>query len=811
MARIIFAFFAAILAHSAYAQDNPNTILVMDGSGSMWGQIDGVAKITIAQEVVSGLMDTLPEDQNIGLTVYGHRERGNCADIETIVAPGSETRDAIRNAVNAIKPLGKTPMTDSIIAAAEVLRYTEDSATVILVSDGVETCNPDPCAAMRALEEAGINFTAHVVGFDIGSDAVALAQMQCIADETGGQFLTADTAEELGAALQIVAAEPENITVSMTFSAVIGDDKRLIESPVLWDISSDEALVQEGLQDNPLSLEIVEGAYVATAYSLELEETVSVNFIAIDGGDTMVEAVFEELAPSASLVAPATALLGDTIDVGWTGPGGDSDFVAVSERDDGGYINYGYTRDGNPTQVQMPAEVGTYELRYFADPGRDILATRMIEVLPLQVTLNAADSAPTGADVAVSWTGPNYQGDYIAVEEVGGDRYINYANTSDGNTLMLQMPSEPGDYEIRYVMRQGSTVLATLPITVTELAVRVVAQAEASVGADITVGWEGPDYQGDYIAVEDVGGNNYINYTNTSEGNPLQLLMPSEPGEYEIRYILRQDSQVLAMQPITIVPLEVSVNASGAAPAGSDVVVNWSGPDYPGDYIAVEEVGGKGYINYANTSDGNPLTLLMPAEPGEYEIRYILRQDSQVLASRIIAVTPVKSTLTIPGTAVAGETISVAWEGPNYNADYIAVEEVGGNRYINYANTSDGNPLGLQMPAQPGDYEVRYVMRQGTTVLAQAPITVGALKVQLVADNAAAAGTEIIVGWDGPDYAGDYIAVSKPDSDRYETYAATSSGNPVSVQLPDEPGDYEIRYVMRQDSTIVARLPLTLE
>jgi len=616
-------------------------------------------------------------------------------------------------------------MTDSIIAAAEALRYTEDSATVILVSDGVETCNPDPCAAMRALEEAGINFTAHVVGFDIGSDAVALAQMQCIADETGGQFLTADNAEELGAALQIVAAEPEIIAVSMTFSAMVGDDKHLIESPVLWEINSDEALVHEGLQDNPLSLEIVEGAYVATAYSLELEETVSVNFIAIDGGDTMVEAVFEEPAPSASLVAPATALLGDTIDVGWIGPGGDRDFVAVSELDDNGYINYSHTRDGNPTQVQMPAEVGTYELCYFADPGRDILATRMIEVLPLQVTLNAADSAPTGADVAVSWTGPNYQGDYIAVEEVGGDRYINYANTSDGNTLMLQMPSEPGDYEIRYVMRQGSTVLATLPITVTELAVRVVAQAEASVGAEVTVGWEGLDYQGDYIAVEEVGGNRYINYTNTSEGNPLQLLMPSEPGEYEIRYILRQ--------------------------------------------------------------------------------------DSQVLASRIIAVTPVKSTLTIADSAVAGETISVIWEGPNYNADYIAVEEVGGNRYINYASTSDGNPLGLQMPAQPGDYEVRYVMRQGTTVLAQAPITVGALKVQLVADNAVAAGTEIIVGWDGHDYAGDYIAVSKPDSDRYETYAATSSGNPVTVRLPDEPSDYEIRYVMRQDSTIVARLPLTLE
>ena len=40
----------ALAASTAFAQDRPNTILVMDGSGSMWGKIDGVAKITIAQD-----------------------------------------------------------------------------------------------------------------------------------------------------------------------------------------------------------------------------------------------------------------------------------------------------------------------------------------------------------------------------------------------------------------------------------------------------------------------------------------------------------------------------------------------------------------------------------------------------------------------------------------------------------------------------------------------------------------------------------------------------------------------------------------
>ncbi len=65
----------ALAASTAFAQDRPNTILVMDGSGSMWGQIDGVAKITIAQDVVGDLLESIPT------------ERGNCTDIETVVAP----------------------------------------------------------------------------------------------------------------------------------------------------------------------------------------------------------------------------------------------------------------------------------------------------------------------------------------------------------------------------------------------------------------------------------------------------------------------------------------------------------------------------------------------------------------------------------------------------------------------------------------------------------------------------------------------------------------------------------------------------
>ena len=57
-------------------------IIVLDGSGSMWAQIDGKARITIARETLREVLATLPDDLELGFMTYGHREKGNCADIE---------------------------------------------------------------------------------------------------------------------------------------------------------------------------------------------------------------------------------------------------------------------------------------------------------------------------------------------------------------------------------------------------------------------------------------------------------------------------------------------------------------------------------------------------------------------------------------------------------------------------------------------------------------------------------------------------------------------------------------------------------
>lgn len=79
-----------ILSAAALAEA-PRSILVMDGSGSMWGQIEGRPKLEIARDTVATVLGSLPAGQELGLMAYGHREKGNCSDIELVVPPAPGT------------------------------------------------------------------------------------------------------------------------------------------------------------------------------------------------------------------------------------------------------------------------------------------------------------------------------------------------------------------------------------------------------------------------------------------------------------------------------------------------------------------------------------------------------------------------------------------------------------------------------------------------------------------------------------------------------------------------------------------------
>lgn len=203
---LCFLISCALTPLSAQELSPGRAMFVFDGSGSMWGQIDGQAKIVTARETLARVATQLPPDLEVGLVAYGHNRKGDCNDIETLVpiGPAATRSGALVSSVQSLNPKGKTPLTKAVRRAADALRFQEDKATVILITDGIETCEADPCAVASELEALGIDFTAHVIGF--GLTAEESGQVACLAENTGGLFLNADDEASLGEALQQTVA-----------------------------------------------------------------------------------------------------------------------------------------------------------------------------------------------------------------------------------------------------------------------------------------------------------------------------------------------------------------------------------------------------------------------------------------------------------------------------------------------------------------------------------------------------------------------------------------------------------------------------
>jgi hypothetical protein len=199
----------ATLALPLVAQESDSaSILIYDASGSMWGQLDGgVSKVEIAREVIGDFFVSRDNSIPLGVIAYGHNRRGDCSDIEVIAQVGINNPSELSSRLNRLNPRGMTPITDSLSLAASMIPPTAEAADIILVTDGLETCEADPCALAAQLAEEGIAIRAHVVGFGLTKEEGEV--MSCVADATGGLLLTPQTGQELADALrQVAQVEP---------------------------------------------------------------------------------------------------------------------------------------------------------------------------------------------------------------------------------------------------------------------------------------------------------------------------------------------------------------------------------------------------------------------------------------------------------------------------------------------------------------------------------------------------------------------------------------------------------------------------
>ncbi|MEO3473035.1 vWA domain-containing protein [Roseomonas sp. CAU 1739] len=197
----MLALYFCMLAGGLAAQP---AVLVLDASASMWERQGGRSRIDAARDALAGLMARWDTARPVGLVAFGHRRSQDCADVELLAAPGPDAA-AVARLARGIMPRGRTATAEALRQAAEALGGAGGS--VILVSDGIDGCHPDPCAVAQQIARSGGRIVVHTIGFAI-SDPAAIAQLRCMAEATGGLAMTAADGIELAAALHRAAASP---------------------------------------------------------------------------------------------------------------------------------------------------------------------------------------------------------------------------------------------------------------------------------------------------------------------------------------------------------------------------------------------------------------------------------------------------------------------------------------------------------------------------------------------------------------------------------------------------------------------------
>ena len=202
-----------------------NVELVLDSSGSMADTTNtGEPRIDAAKRVLNEVIDVIPEDRpeiNVGFRVFGHEGNNtqagreeSCQSSDLTVPIQGVDKEALREQVANYAPVGWTPIGLSLERAAQDFPAASDSIVnaIILVTDGLETCDRDPCALATQLKQSEAAVTAYVVG--LGLDEEELRITSCIAENTGGQIIGAQNAEELAAALFTFLEELEVVVTN---------------------------------------------------------------------------------------------------------------------------------------------------------------------------------------------------------------------------------------------------------------------------------------------------------------------------------------------------------------------------------------------------------------------------------------------------------------------------------------------------------------------------------------------------------------------------------------------------------------------
>jgi hypothetical protein len=200
-----------------------NLEIILDASGSMKEALGRKTRWATALDVLERVLQKLPDDFNVGLRLYGHRESSRspktCTDSELLVAIKKLDRSGILNAARGWKPKGETPLVYSVLQTPADLKDVGGGA-VILITDGEESCQGDVKAAVTAIHGSNLAVAVNIIGFTL-TGRQTQAQLTTLAEGTGGHYYAAQSGEALARALLIAAVEKFPYVISDAAGKVV--------------------------------------------------------------------------------------------------------------------------------------------------------------------------------------------------------------------------------------------------------------------------------------------------------------------------------------------------------------------------------------------------------------------------------------------------------------------------------------------------------------------------------------------------------------------------------------------------------------
>ena len=212
---MICAILSILFWSSALAEDDnqvppkclQDAMLVFDASGSMSGIDEGgtgrlTTRIDDARTALEKSLPRVTPYRRLGLMTYG--PGGHCK-VSLDIRPAFNTAPGIVAQIKKLSPDGLTPLSMAVAQAADVLSYRKKGAMIVLLTDGAETCGGQPCELAKNLTATGEAITVHVIGYRM-QDLISVRDqgfkdMKCLAEQTGGHFISADSINELVDAL----------------------------------------------------------------------------------------------------------------------------------------------------------------------------------------------------------------------------------------------------------------------------------------------------------------------------------------------------------------------------------------------------------------------------------------------------------------------------------------------------------------------------------------------------------------------------------------------------------------------------------